>query len=178
MLKTTILAVVLLAGCRTTSGAGPAPVNRLTQSKAAQTFPLLKRAEGKFAGTKLLWFKDPDNPEQSAATAEVTGNDIRYTWSFRGNPQSGTLAFARSGDQVEAELTDSWQSPSPMHNTGTQTDDAITVGGSYSVKSGPDWHWRTEVRMPHENQLLIEMYNIQPDGLERIAVRLRANRHP
>jgi hypothetical protein len=138
----------------------------------AETF--LDRAAGTYAGSNLLWFRDPDRPEESAAEVRVEAARVSYTWQYEGAPQSGVLDFAFEGDRVNAALTDTWHSPEPMSCAGTHTPDGVTFLGTYGAGSGPDWSWRTELRSPAPGELLMEMYNIEPSGEEHIAVRLRA----
>ncbi len=141
-----------------------------------KTAALLGQASGRFAGTNLLWLEDPDKPRESAAEVQVEGTRIRYTWSFDGRAQSGSLALTLGRDGVEAEWSDTWHSPQPMAFAGPHSADAVVVRGNYSAGEGPEWGWRIEVRSPAPERLSIEMFNIHPDGQEDIAVRLEAQR--
>jgi len=133
---------------------------------------LLDRATGRYAGTNWLWFENPDVPEQSATEIEVAADRIRYTWEFRGQPQSGVMVFSFDGDAASAEWTDTWHAKQPIVCPGHRTDDRIEVVGTY----GPGWSWRTEVTLATADELLVEMFNISPDGKEEIAVRMRGSR--
>ncbi len=137
---------------------------------------LMELATGEYFGTNLLWFMDPDAPEESPTEVQVEAGQIRYTWQYKEAPQSGVLEFSFEGDQVSVDWTDTWHAAETMHCKGTRTGDAITVLVSYGAGEGPDWSWRTELRFPGPDQFLMEMYNIEPDGKEQIAVRLRADR--
>ena len=141
-----------------------------------ETAALPDRAAGRYSGTNLLWFEDPDRPEESAAEVHVDADRIRYSWSFRGEPQSGVFPFVFEGNAVSVDWTDTWHSTQPMTCTGTRTADAITFQGTYPAGDGPDWGWRTEIRQPAPDRVLIEMYNIEPSGEEQIAVRIQAQR--
>ena len=132
---------------------------------------LLERAAGRYAGTNWLWFDKP-SAEESATEIEVEGNEVRYTWTFRGEPQSGVMAFAFEGDTAEMTWNDTWHAKETIVCPGTRTDDRIEVVGTY----GPGWSWRTEVTLPTANELLVEMFNISPEGEEQIAVRMRGTR--
>ena len=41
---------------------------------------------------------------------------------------------------------------------------------------GPAWGWRTEFTQQSPNSLLMEAYNIMPNGVEALAVRVELKR--
>ena len=86
------------------------------------------------------------------------------------------MTLDREGEMATVDWNDTWHAKDSMRCAGTLTSEALIVETSYSAGDGPDWHWRTEVRTPSGDELLIEMYNITPEGDEQIAVRLRAKR--
>lgn len=179
MLRTTALLVATLTACQSRPCPLPDPSTQpMTESShPATSTALLAQAAGNYTGPNLLWFMDPDKPLESDGTAAVEGNDIRYTWSYEGKPQTGVMTCAFTDSGVTAELTDSWHTGGkPMAFTGDYVADAIVVNGTYAAGEGPDWGWRIELRVPAAGELLIEMFNIQPDGVEQIAVRMRMNR--
>lgn len=133
---------------------------------------LMERAAGNYTGANWLWFENPEVPEESATTIDVAGNEIRYAWEFRGQAQTGVMAFSFEGDGVSAHWTDTWHAKEPIVCPGTRTRDRIEVVGTY----GPGWSWRTELSMPSADELLVEMFNISPEGEEQIAVRMRGAR--
>lgn len=133
---------------------------------------LLERAAGRYTGTNWLWFEDPENPEESATGIEVAANRISYTWEYRGEPQSGVMEFAFDGDAADMTWTDTWHAKEAIVCPGKRTDDRIEVVGTY----GPGWSWRTEVTLATADEILVEMFNISPDGKEQIAVRMRGPR--
>ena len=143
-----------------------------SQSNTRPEAKLLERAAGRYAGSNWLWFEDPNQPEQSATKLEVAANQIRYTWQYRGAPQSGVMEFAFDGDAATATWTDTWHAKEAIVCPGRQTADRIEVVGTY----GPGWTWRTEVTLASPDELLVEMFNISPKGEEQIAVRMSAQR--
>ncbi len=134
--------------------------------------PLLDRAAGRYTGTKLLWYQDPENPEKSDAVVEIEGDELHYTWSFRGEPQHGAFRFKFADAETTANWTDTWHAKQAMTCTGMTTPEQIEVLTNY----GPGWSWRTIVSVPSEGEILIEMINIDPKGAEQPAVRLTATR--
>ncbi len=147
-----------------------------TQMTNSQLEPWLAHAAGHYTGTNLLWFQDPNKPLESAGEVTIDGNVIRYTWVYEGEPQSGVMTVERDGEAASVEWNDTWHAKDSMRCEGTLDSQALVVQTSYPAGDGPDWHWRTEVRVPAAGEVLIEMYNITPNGDEQIAVRLRAKR--
>ncbi|MFT7617407.1 MAG: hypothetical protein ACI97A_001043 [Planctomycetota bacterium] len=137
---------------------------------------LLDRALGQFEGPNLLWFEDPKQPEESVSKLLVSANRIQYDWQFRGDTKTGTLDFTFDGQDVEVTWVDTFHAKEAMTCTGTHDDEVIKVVCQYGAEYGDPWSWRTEIRSPGADQLLIEMYNIHPDGKEDIAVRINAPR--
>lgn len=136
----------------------------------------LTRAVGRYGGTKLLWFHDPDRPDASEAEVRVADDRIDYTWSHEGSPQTGSMVFTFQPEGVEVEWFDSWHAKDTFICKGDHVADGIIVITSYGDASGPQWKWRTELRTPTPNELSIEMFNIEPSGAEQIAVRIRVER--
>lgn len=143
-----------------------------THQEAESEMTLLERAAGHYTGTNWLWFENPDVPEESATEIDVASNQIRYSWQYRGQPQSGVMEFAFDGNACNATWTDSWHAKDPIVCPGTRSNEQIEVVGTY----GPGWSWRTEVTLTTADELLVEMFNISPDGKEQIAVRMRGPR--
>lgn len=133
---------------------------------------LMERAAGTYTGTNWLWFENPEVPEESATEIQVVGDEVRYTWNFRGAEQTGVMGFTFDGDSASAHWTDTWHAKDPIVCPGTRTPDKIEVVGTY----GPGWSWRTEVSMTTSDEFLVEMFNINPEGEEQIAVRMRGRR--
>ena len=83
------------------------------------------------------------------------------------------MEFALDGDRAVMTWTDTWHAKEPIECPGECTDERIVVVGKY----GPGWSWRTEVSLPTDSEILVEMFNISPEGEEKIAVRMRGARH-
>ena len=175
MPKTAVLAVALLVACQS-APASPSTTNPSERTSPTVSRDLLQNAEGSYGGPNLLWFMDPNKPFESDGEVQVESESLRYTWSFKEKPQSGVMTFAFQEDGVEVEWTDTWHTPEPMRFRGEHQPDAIVVHGTYAAGEGPDWGWRIEIRVPGADELLIEMFNIPPEGPEAIAVRMPAKR--
>lgn len=134
----------------------------------------LTRSSGRYAGPNLLWFMDPENPFESHSEVDVETDRVQYTWSHEGQPHSGVVRYSFTEEGVEAEWTDTWHAPNLMRFRGPHLAGALIASGTYSAGEGPEWGWRIELRAPAPQELLIEMFNIHPNGEEQIAVRLRA----
>ena len=182
MLRTTTLLLVTLAACQSEPATAPhanpdaSVADEVGTSSMSAAF--LANAQGHYAGTNRLWFMDPEKPFESDAEATVGPNELRYTWSFEGEPQSGVMAFSISKDRVDVDWTDTWHSPRTMRFTGDHVAGAIVVHGNWDPGDGTTWGWRIELETPSPGQLEIEMVNIEPSGEESLAVRLEGASAP
>ncbi len=103
--------------------------------------------------------------------------EVRYAWSYEGEPQAGLLLLTSDGDEARAVWFDSW------HNAGTwmtlsgavTAAGAVGLRGSYPVEGSPDWGWRVALRA-QAAAFEIDMYNVTPEGEEEIGVELRLRR--
>ncbi len=127
---------------------------------------------------------DVDLPRQeSTCTATIGGAmegqflELRYTWSFEKEPQSGVLMVSTGGETAKAVWFDSWHNADGwMTLEGTRpSPSSVVLSGIYPAGDGsPDWGWRVEMEMGET--LAIDMYNITPEGEEMIGVELRLGR--
>jgi len=157
-----VAAVFLFAACQGQETAAPDTAPE-TAIPAAGDF--MKDAEGSWEGINTLWLQYPNDPQESAATAVVSPGRVEYTWSYKGDPQTGTFEFSGGGERLDAQWTDSWHSKEAMACGGAERDGVVKVTGTYAAGEGPDWSWRTEFRLDAPDKLNIKMYNILPDGL-------------
>jgi hypothetical protein len=140
----------------------------------------LKQLCGSWKGTTKTYFE----PEVLTDESQWEGN-IRtilngmfvqhdYTGSLQGKPLSGTAIYGYqiSSNRFQCLWTDSFHNgTSMMFCEGSPNNSAFNVLGHYNTPDGsPPWGWRTEITMPAENNLVITMYNITPDGIEAVAV--------
>lgn len=139
--------------------------------------PLMACA-GNWTGTNEL--QDPENniAEQCTTTLALTpvarNRFVRldYTWSYKGDPQEGSLLIGvdpKSGRAV-ASWIDTWHMGyDVMACKGSMEDNTLSVLGSYAAPEGPDWGWRIDVSAG-DRTLTVTMYNIHPSGKEDLAV--------
>ena len=137
---------------------------------------------GTWAGTKHLWMGPPpaaaqtsDSRLEVSAAAKGKFLSLSYSWSFEGEGQEGLMILGNNNPAEEA--TAAWidsfhMSGKVMYCRGTVGDDGkASVLGSYEAPPGPDWGWRITLQAQPSGGLLLEMYNITPDGDEALAVR-------
>lgn len=129
---------------------------------------------GNWTGTNCL--QDTYVEDKSPATATVTpvlgGKFVRfdYTWSYHGKPQEGSLLLGFDGAQVTAHWIDTWHMRNKvMACQGLPAEGELNVLGSYVHPPGPDWGWRIVLTCKDE-RLSMVMFNIDPEGLEELAV--------
>jgi len=130
----------------------------------------------RWRGTKQLWLEPDAPPEISDATIVVDDSELRYTWAWKGAPQSGTVAFSRTPAGVEATFTDTWHQPVAMACRGINSRALLAVIGSYPAPPGPDWGWRTLLSQRPSGELVLQMINVTPWGEEHRAVLIVASR--
>ena len=96
----------------------PAPVSEPTPVSAGDA-NMLASAMGTWRGTKKLWIQDPNAPELCDTKVVVSANRVSYTWSFQGQPQSGTIELSKQGDRVHATWNDTWHATEALTSEGT-----------------------------------------------------------
>lgn len=140
----------------------------------------LNGAVGSWRGSSKLWFTPADPALESETTAEVgtAGNGkfltLRYDWTYKDKRQEGFLLIGDdpSAGRCDAVLVDSFHnSHRAMPLTAALVGDGpVSVLGAYSAPPGPDWGWRVTLELPAEDQFILRMFNITPDGTEALAV--------
>lgn len=143
------------------------------------TLDPLRAAAGTWQATYQL--RDPENDLSSDSASRATvapilgGRFVRidYTWSDKERPQAGSLlvGWEAATGVVTVAWIDTWHnSDRIMVCTGrVEPDGSLNVRGSYAAPPGPDWGWRTEIRVS-ANRLHLVMFNVDPNGREELAV--------
>jgi hypothetical protein len=135
----------------------------------------LSQLAGHWQGTSKLWLE----PDKLAGESPIVGTiqlilDGRfalflYQSSIEGEAQHGMFTFGYNTtlERYEASWVDSFHNNTAiMFCEGNAIENGFSVLGSYpDPTGGPDWGWRTEVKLIG-NELVITAYNIMPDGLE------------
>jgi hypothetical protein len=89
-----------------------------------------------------------------------------------------TFGYNTTIDRYEASWVDSFHNNTAiMFCTGDPIGQGFWVLGSYpDPTGGPDWSWRTEVKLLDPDHLVFTAYNISPEGGEAKAVETRLER--
>lgn len=146
----------------------------------------LSQLAGNWTGSSKLWFE----PDKLADDAPIIGSvqvilDGRfalflYQSSIEGEAQHGmfTFGFNTNANQFEASWVDSFHTnDSIMFCTGAEIENGFQVIGNYpDPNDGPDWSWRTEVKLIDANHLIVSAYNITPEGQEAKAAEATLTR--
>jgi hypothetical protein len=142
-------------------------------AQAGSPHHFLSRLAGGWAGPSRLWLE----PDKLASEAPMVGNVqiilegrfalFLYQSSINGEPQHGMFTFGYNTlfDRYEASWLDTFHNnTSIMFCTGAAKENGFYVLGQYPDPSGgPDWGWRTEVKLLDDDNLVITAYNILPD---------------
>lgn len=154
-----------------------------TQMKSVKEF--YSRLEGDWKGSYKLWLRPGTPAQESEIKASfrpaAKGNYFLMTYSWKTGDEAQEGVFFFGGHEKAATVTwgDSFHSvPEPMQCKGELDDrgEKLVVKGSYSAGEGPAWGWRTEFTQRGHTSLLMEAYNIMPDGVEALAVRAELRR--
>lgn len=133
----------------------------------------LSRLAGGWAGTSRLWLE----ADKLANEAPLVGNVqiilegrfalFLYQSSINDEPQHGMFTFGYNTllDRYEASWLDTFHNNTAiMFCTGAAQENGFYVlGHAPDPSGGPDWGWRTEVKLLDEDNLVITAYNILPD---------------
>jgi hypothetical protein len=138
--------------------------------------PLLACA-GDWRGVNRLWMS-PDVPaDESASNLTVVpmlgGTFLRVdqTWARQGRPEAGSMLLGYDDGAATGHWVDSFHNGRRvMACTGAASGAGVDVRGNYPAPPGPDWGWRIQV-IARPRELEIVMYNVDPGGMEELAVR-------
>ena len=142
---------------------------------------------GRWRGTTRTWLDPSAPPEETSTTARIEpilgGRFVRieYRGTVMGKPHCGEMLLGYEPDRrlFSAAWVDSFHSsPGMMVSTGERGGDgAVSVLGSYEG-GGERWGWRTVLRVSGSDELVIEAFNVAPDGTEYPAVSSVLGRSP
>lgn len=132
--------------------------------------------QGEWKGRYCLWL-DPTAPTQesdSSARISMNGEDS-WTLAYRWGDNHGEFCFSGSAERARFDWTDTFHASSePMRGDGRLSKDGAKLAfmSQYGAE-GAQWGWRTELTRVDAGTLLMEAFNITPDGQEALAVRCR-----
>lgn len=141
--------------------------------------------KGDWKGSYSLWLR-PGTPAQVSDInanfqSVAKGNYflMTYSWKKGNEAQEGVFLFGGNKKTATATWGDSFHSvPEPMQCKGELMDDGKTLifEGSYSMGEDSAWGWQTEFTQQSQESLLMEAYNIMPNGVEVLAVKAELKR--
>ncbi|MCP3064781.1 DUF1579 domain-containing protein [Myxococcus sp. K38C18041901] len=154
----------------------------------------LNRLVGTWEGPTQTWFDPTATPEESRTNARIEpllgGRFVRvdYHSTAMGKPHAGQLilGFDKTEEHYTAAWVDSFHmSANMMISTGAPREDGhVSVLGGYTasmcdeqgVTQKQKWGWRTVIHQPDADTLVLQSFNIWPEGREDRAVETRLTR--
>jgi len=134
---------------------------------------------GDWSGTNRLFFQPGELAEESATSGwlrgAVDGRAVvhEYRWTFEGAAHSGLALVTSTDDGFQASWVDTFHTAgSIMSMAPVPAETGVVVQGSYPAGDGPDWGWRIRWSKPADAELLVEMWNIPPDGDPGLSVEM------
>lgn len=153
---------------------------KFEESLAGGPHKLLNNMAGEWAGTTKTWFEPDKLADESPMTGTIRsilgGRFVihEYKGTMQGESFEGVSVYGYnlSEDKFQASNIDSFHNGTNIMllngDEGNQKE--LKVLGSYSYKVSPKetqhWGWRTEITQPDNDNLIITIYNITPEGLE------------
>ena len=132
---------------------------------------------GTFQGTNRLWMMPGTPAHVSSATLDVTSQRLVIRWAHEGTSQEGSLVLAGPTPSCRGEFTDSFHAVQTLLLHGRVDGAQLLLYGTYPAGDGsPDWGWRVVLDWSDPEHFVVRMFNVLPDGLEALAVDLRAAR--
>lgn len=158
-------------------------MSKFEESKKDGMHHKLSLLAGEWEGVTKTWF-EPDkigdeSPMKGTMKIILDGRFIlhEYKGSIEGKPLEGISIYGY--DMVEGCFQsvniDSFHSGTTiMMQNGVPGTNKLSALGSYTFKASPEeiyhWGWRTEIDMVDNDNLLITIYNISPEGESAKAV--------
>jgi hypothetical protein len=136
----------------------------------------LAQLAGNWSGISKLWLEPGKLADESPVVGTIQllleGRFALYLYqgSIEGESQHGMFTFGCNTtlEKYEASWVDSFHNNTAiMFCSGDAIENGFFVLGSFpDPTGGPDWGWRTEVRLVDGSHLVITAYNISPEGEE------------
>ena len=134
---------------------------------------------GKYRGESTLWI-EPSDPGLNCPSRAWVGclsqekfSELRYNWSYEGDPQQGRLILGRpgGGETVRAVWFDTWhmQDQFMVCEGAVDKEGVLNLHGTYEAPPGPDWGWQISIQAQGSDAFLLQMYNHAPAGLPGVA---------
>lgn len=141
---------------------------------------------GDWAGTCRTWFMPEvladESPIHAAIRPLLDGRFVQLVedGTLQGEAMDGitTIGYYKDRHRYEVAWVNNLHMGTGMlYSIGEAIPDGFSVLGSYADPSGgPDWGWRTELKLIDENHFMLTAYNITPDGREAKATEVNYRR--
>lgn len=137
---------------------------------------LLGQMVGDWEGLTRTWFEPgevaDESPSQGSIRSILDGRFVLHTYKGRlmGENIEGMAIYGyhiQRGIFESAWINDTHMGLGILFSEGLGLEDGLSVVGSYvDPAGGPNWGWRTEIKVIDADHLVITAYNITPSGEE------------
>jgi hypothetical protein len=151
--------------------------SKFEESKETGKHNWLSKLAGRWEGTTKVWFepdKLADESETKGTIKEILGGRFimhEYTGSMQGKPLEGIQIYGydMTGERFQMVMLDTFHTGTLVLNqNGAEGDEKFSPLGSYDYKdpSGEitTWGWRTDIELVDDDNMIISMYNVFPNG--------------
>jgi hypothetical protein len=133
---------------------------------------LITNSIGEWTGVYRLWLEPgvlhSESPARGTIRPVLNGRYVvhDYVWDEQGIPQQGTMLLGSDGDEAwHMAWIDTWHTGRSIMACKGEVGPDVSVVGSYDG-DGQTWGWRTMWAMPDPDRLVVEAWNVSPQGKE------------
>lgn len=133
--------------------------------------------QGRFVGPNRLWLMPGTPAHVSEGSLEIAGDRVLVRWAHDGAAKEGEIVLAGPAASCRASFKDTFHAADGMVFHGAVSGRELRLYGTFSIGDGsPEWGWRITLDWADPEHVTLRMFNVKPDGSEKLAVDLRGAR--
>ena len=130
---------------------------------------------GGWSGPNRLWIMDPAHPFRSDGAMTVDARSVRYTWSHKGECQTGAIELKGQPAALRAIWSDSFHATEPFTLNGFTDAGVVRLFTTYDA-GDECWGWQIELDLRDPEACTMRMFNVMPGAGAVPAVVLHGTR--